>query len=185
MAVFATTISINQDAAGYRTYTLSDSSSLTLYQIYNNDPTGSLIISGTAAEDQTLTLTSTVADADGIDADTVSYQWLRDGSAISSATSSTYVLTQDDVGANISASVSYIDGYGNAEVVTSGATSAVVNVNDAPVVRYEIDAFSFDYQDGYDAEAVTGIFFDTSGILSFLGTADATISYTYDDQSIK
>ena len=42
----------------------------------NNDPTGSVFITGTAAEDQQLVATS-LADADGLG--TLSYQWSRDG----------------------------------------------------------------------------------------------------------
>ena len=48
-----------------------------------------------------------------------SYQWLRDGSAISGATSSTYSLTSDDVSAAVSVRVSYTDGQGTAESLTS------------------------------------------------------------------
>ena len=97
----------------------------------NDSPTGSVTISGTVAEDQTLTAdTSGVADADGLG--TFSYQWKRDGADISGATSSTYVLVQDDVGETITVTVSYTDGGGTAESLTSAATGAVANVNDSP-----------------------------------------------------
>ena len=91
----------------------------------NNDPTGSVTISGTASEDQVLTLASTVADEDGIDAGSIGYQWLRDGVAISGATGTSYTLTQDDVGAVITVAQSYTDGFGNSHSVTSGATEVV------------------------------------------------------------
>ena len=39
----------------------------------------------------------------------VTYQWMRNGVAISGATGSTYVLTQADVGAQITARGSYTD----------------------------------------------------------------------------
>ncbi|WP_316860906.1 hypothetical protein [uncultured Cohaesibacter sp.] len=97
----------------------------------NDDPTGSVTISGTATEDQTLSAdTSTIADADGLGA--FSYQWYRDGVAISGATGSTYTLTNDDVGAAITVGVSYTDANGTAESLTSDATAAVTNVNDDP-----------------------------------------------------
>ncbi|MDP1698301.1 MAG: hypothetical protein Q8L45_11060 [Xanthomonadaceae bacterium] len=96
----------------------------------NNAPTGSVTISGTATENQTLTASNTLADSDGLGA--ISYQWKRGGVAIGGATASTYVLGNADVGATITVTASYTDGLGNAESVTSGATSAVVNVNDAP-----------------------------------------------------
>ncbi len=97
----------------------------------NNAPTGAVAIAGTVTEDQTLTAdTSALADADGLGA--FSYQWRRGGVPIVGATAGTYVLGDADVGATISVVVSYIDGLGNPESVTSAATAAVANVNDLP-----------------------------------------------------
>ena len=96
----------------------------------NDAPTGSVSISGTAAEDQTLTASNTLADADGLG--TISYQWNRAGSAIDGATASTYTLIQADVGSAITVTASYTDDQGTAESVTSSVTSAVANINDTP-----------------------------------------------------
>ncbi|SVD23041.1 uncharacterized protein METZ01_LOCUS375895, partial [marine metagenome] len=96
----------------------------------NDDPTGSVTISGTATEDQVLTAANTLADEDVLG--TISYQWNRAGTAISSATSGTYTLTQSDVGSAITVTASYTDGQNTAESETSAATSAVANVNDDP-----------------------------------------------------
>jgi hypothetical protein len=97
----------------------------------NYAPTGLPTITGTAAEDQALTVsTSGIADADGLG--TMSVQWLRDGVAISGATGTTYTLGDADVGKQISVSVSYTDGQGTVETVTSAQTAAVTGVNDAP-----------------------------------------------------
>ncbi len=86
----------------------------------------------TATEDQTLTAdTSSIADADGLGA--FSYQWKCDGVSIAGATASTYTLGDGDVGRAITVTVSYTDAHGTAEALTSAATSAVVNVNDAPI----------------------------------------------------
>ncbi len=93
----------------------------------NDAPTGEVTISGTATEDQILTASNTLADEDGLG--TLSYQWNRDGVAIDGATSETYTLVQADVGKTITATVSYTDGYGTEESVTSVATSAVENVS--------------------------------------------------------
>ena len=96
----------------------------------NAAPTGSVVITGTAAEDETLSAdTSSLADADGLGA--FSYVWLRDGAAFG-ATGQSYQLTQADIGAQMTVRVSYTDGGGTVESVTSGATSAVGNTNDAP-----------------------------------------------------
>ena len=90
-------------------------------------------ISGTAAEDQTLTAEpSAISDEDGLGA--FSYQWSRDGIEVSGATSSTYTLTQADVGSAITVTVTYTDLQSTAESSTSVATAQVSNVNDLPVV---------------------------------------------------
>ena len=97
----------------------------------SHSPTGGVTITGTPTEDEVLTAdTSTLADEDGLG--TLSYQWSRDGSPIDGATSDNYTLTQEDVGAAITVEVSYTDGEGTAESVTSSATSPVANVNDDP-----------------------------------------------------
>ena len=44
----------------------------------------------------------------------------------------TYVLTEAEVGKVMTVEASYTDGHGTDEVVSSGATAAVANVNDAP-----------------------------------------------------
>ena len=95
----------------------------------NDAPTGSVTISGTATEDETLNASNTLADDDGLG--TISYQWNRAGSAIDDATGSTYTLAQADVGSAITVTASYTDEQGIAESVTSSATSAVANVNEA------------------------------------------------------
>ena len=102
-------------------------------QNLNDVPTGLPSISGTTRQGQTLTANvGGIADADGIDGSTIAYQWLRNGSAISGATGSSYLLTQADVGRNISIHYSYTDNYGTGERVVSPATAAVQNVNDLP-----------------------------------------------------
>ena len=99
----------------------------------NDAPSGLPVITGTPTEDQVLTAdTSGIGDEDGLGG--FSYQWLRDGSAISGATSSTYTLGDSDVGEQISVEVSYTDGFGTSEKVTSAQTAAVANINDAPVL---------------------------------------------------
>ena len=52
--------------------------------------------------------------------------------AIAGATASTLVLAEAQVGKAITVTASYTDGHGTAESVTSAASAAVANVNDAP-----------------------------------------------------
>ena len=87
-------------------------------------------ITGTVT-DETLTAdTSAVSDADGLGA--FSYQWLRNGVAIGGATASIYTLDDTDAGAFIEVDVSYTDGQGTTESLTSAAVGPVADVNDAP-----------------------------------------------------
>jgi hypothetical protein len=108
----------------------------------NNLPTGSVTISGTPTEDQTLTASNTLVDEDGIGS--VSYQWQRNGVDIGGAIGSNYVLGDADVGATISVVASYTDLHGIDESVTSAPTAAVANVNDPPVANNDSTSTSED-----------------------------------------
>lgn len=108
------------------------SASTTAIQNINDAPSGQPVISGIATEDQTLTAdASGISDDDGLG--TFSYQWLRNGSSISGATSSTYSLTDADVGATLSVRIRYTDGHGTLESLTSSSTAVVTGINDNPV----------------------------------------------------
>ena len=106
------------------------SSATTAVVNVNDAPTGNVLITGTATQNQTLAASNTLADIDGLG--TISYQWLANGTAISGATGSSYTLTQAEVGKAITVKASYTDLQGTAESVTSLATTAVVNINDLP-----------------------------------------------------
>jgi Ca2+-binding RTX toxin-like protein len=97
--------------------------------LFNSAPTGVVTIAGAVAQNQTLTVSNTLADADGMG--TVGYQWLRNGVS-TGVTGTSLTLTQADVGAKFSVKASYTDGLGKAESVTSQQTASVANVNDAP-----------------------------------------------------
>jgi hypothetical protein len=90
----------------------------------NDLPTGSVTITGTPIEDGTLTASNDIADADGLG--TITYTWSN------GATGDTITLGQSDVGTTLTVTAAYTDGYGASESVTSAATAAVTNVNDAP-----------------------------------------------------
>jgi VCBS repeat-containing protein len=76
---------------------------------------------------------SGISDADGVGA--VSYQWLRNGTAITGAANSTYTLGDADVGTVITVVVRYTDGQGAHESVTSAGVGPIGNANDAPVAN--------------------------------------------------
>ncbi|WP_418316904.1 putative Ig domain-containing protein [Piscinibacter sakaiensis] len=111
----------------------------------NDDPTGLPVISGSAVEHQTLTAdVSGIADGDGLGA--FSYQWQRDGSDIAGATGSSLLLGNADIGKAISVRISYVDGFGTLETLTSAATGLVANVNDAPTGLPTIGGSAAEYQ---------------------------------------
>jgi Ca2+-binding RTX toxin-like protein len=120
----------------------------------DNATTGTLTLSGDAAQNQTLTAVSTLADLDGLVG--LGYQWQSsaDGSVwsdIDGATTGSLLLTEAAVGGQVRVVASYADREGKAGTVTSVATAAIVNANDAPVVNIVIadqsarenDAFLF------------------------------------------
>ena len=97
---------------------------------WNNPATGAPTILGRVRVDETLTAgTSAIADADGLDDAVFRYQWVsNDGSAdtdISGATRSTYILASSDVGRTVKVRVSFTDGAGNEESLTSEPTGRV------------------------------------------------------------
>ena len=96
-------------------------------QAQENIPaTGAPTISGTAQVGETLTAdTSAVADADGLDDATFTYQWVAGGSDIDEAAGSSYTLTSSDQGKTIQVRVSFTDDAGNPESLTSAATDTV------------------------------------------------------------
>ena len=100
-------------------------SSLTLTS--NTPASGAPTISGTVQVGQTLTAdVSGIADADGLDNVSFSYQWLSSSDTeIEGATSSTYTLQTSDEGNVITVRVSFTDDAGNEESLTSAATTAV------------------------------------------------------------
>ena len=113
----------------------------------NRDASGKPAISGTAAVGETLSAArGTVADVDGVPggrADAFAWQWVRvdaDGASnptdIENATSSTYVLTPEDLGKRVKVRVSFTDLLGGNETRESAAYPASGTVDNAsgPVV---------------------------------------------------
>jgi Ca2+-binding RTX toxin-like protein len=83
----------------------------------NDSPTGSVTISGEAKQGQTLTVSNSLADLDGLGE--ISYQWLNNGKPIAGATQPTYILTTNDTSKDISVRASYVDLQNTSESVTS------------------------------------------------------------------
>ena len=164
----------------------------------NDPPTGTVTISGTAQENQVLTASNTLADADGLG--TIGYQWQRDGVNVAGATGTTYTLGNADVGHTLDVVASYTDGHGTAEAVSSAATATVTNVNDPPTGTVTISgtaqenqvltasntladadglgAISYQWQrDGVNVAGATGTTY-TLGNADVGHTIDVVASYT-------
>ena len=95
----------------------------------NDVVTGAVTITGTPFEANELTaVTSAIADIDGIENATFSYQWKADGTDIEGATSSTFTPEEAQIGQAISVAVSFEDDGGSTETLTSAATDPVGGV---------------------------------------------------------
>ena len=114
-------------------------------------PQNAPTITGTARVGETLTASTTgITDSDGLTNATFTYQWLADDAAISGATGSTYMLVAADVGKAIKVQVSFTDDAGNAESLTSAATTAAAlppltaSAHDVPASHDGSAAFTFE-----------------------------------------
>ena len=125
--------------------------------------TGLPVITGTARVGQTLTAdTSGIADADGLDNVSFTYQWIRnDGNTdtdIAGETNSTYTLVLADQGKTIKVRVSFTDDADNQETLTSEAAVVVAaapnrdatgapTISGTPQVRETLTADTVDIAD--------------------------------------
>lgn len=112
------------DNGGSNTRSLTLQSTVSVVAV-NDDPTGTVKISGTAYTGSTLTVTQDLEDLDGLG--TFSYVWEADGVAITDATESSFKPGTDQLNKTITVTISYTDQGGTLETVTSSATTKVVN----------------------------------------------------------
>lgn len=116
---------------GYGTLESVGSNALGPIANTNDLPRGTVTISGTPAEDETLTVTNTLNDFDGLG--TITYQWQRNGINVTGATGTIYTPGDADVSTSITAVASYTDGHGTDESANSNTFGPITNVNDAPI----------------------------------------------------
>ena len=96
----------------------------------NSPATGAPTITGTLQAGETLTVhASGIADDDGLNDVSYSYQWVRNNGStdtdITGATDSSYTLVAADEGKTVKVKVSFTDDAGNQETLTSSETSEV------------------------------------------------------------
>ena len=119
-------VSFTDDAGNDETLTSAATDAVAAAPAANSPATGVPTISGTAQVGETLTAnTSGVADEDGLDEVSFTYEWLADDSDISGATNATYTLVDADEGKAIKVEVTFTDDAGYDESLTSEATEAV------------------------------------------------------------
>ena len=150
----------------------------------NDAPTGLPTITGTPTQGATLTAgTDDIRDADGVGS--FSYQWQGNDNDIDSATSDTFILTQAQVGQTITVKVSYTDQQGTAESLTSAATNAVTNTNDAPTITGTTTfTIAENASDGAMVGTITGADVDAGTTLTYSITAGNTNdAFTIDSAS--
>ena len=140
----------------------------------NSAATGSPTISGTVQVGQTLTsLTTGIADTDGLTNASYSYQWVRNNgtsdSDIADATASTYALVDEDAGKTIKVQVTFTDDAGHEEILTSAATAAVEARPNSPATGEP--TISGTVQVGETLTASTSGIADTDGLTN--------VSYSY------
>ena len=171
------TVSFTDDAGNPETLTSDPTGEVAAKP--NTQATGQPTIGGIAQVGQTLTAsTAGIADADGLEDATFSYQWRADDTEIQGATGSSYTLAADDEGRTIKVTVSFTDAEGNPETLTSDPTGAVeaapnTSATGQPTINGTIRV----------GETLTA---DTSGIADEDGLTNAVFSYQWvaDDEDI-
>ena len=122
-------VSFTDDAGNRETRTSTQTAAV---EARSDSPaTGAPTIRGTAQVGETLTADITgISDADGLSGETFAYQWVSsDGTAdtdIEKATGSTYKLVAADQGRSVKVRVTFTDGGGNEETLTSAPTEPVL-----------------------------------------------------------
>ena len=117
-------VSFTDDAGNPETRTSAQTA--TVEARTNSPATGLPTIRGTAVVGETLTAdTSGIADHDGLGNATFGYQWLAEDTAIDGATGRDYTLAEADKGKPIKVWVTFTDGGGNKESLTSAPTAPV------------------------------------------------------------
>ena len=136
----------------------------------NNSPTGAVLISGAPLRGQLLTASNTIADADGIPLDAISYQWYANDTAILGATGSTYLLTYADAGSSIRVVASYRDSYGTNEQVSSEATARtrLADVISNVLAAYRMPSLGLDGDEDID---LLDVDLDAARLLDQIGRA--------------
>ena len=174
-------VSFTDDAGNGETLTSATTAAVEAAPTSNNPATGAPTMRGTARVGETLTADiSGIADDDGLNNVSYSYQWVRNGGTdIQNATGSSYALVDADEGRTIKVEVNFTDEAGNEESLTSAVTAAVAARPNTPATG--VPTINETAQVG---ETLTA---DTSGIADADGLTNVAYSYQWlaDDVAIQ
>ena len=147
--------------------------------------------------DQTLTVDiSAIADPDGIDQSTLSYQWTTGGSDIAGATGPSHTVAFAELGNTIGVRVSFTDYRSNPETVTSAPTAVVAAAPNRPATGLPAivglaragETLAVDTSGIADADGMNGASFDYQWLVvdgstgtEIAGATDPTYPLTADD----
>ncbi len=120
-------VATSTDALGGTTTFTGDGQTI---QNVNDAHTGTVSISGSAQQGQTLTANAALVDPDSLGAFTYTWQAVGDAGVLQSGSGNTLLLTAGMVGKAITVTVSYTDGFGTAENQSSGATASITLPSD-------------------------------------------------------
>lgn len=120
---------------------------------FKAEPTGFIDTSGIVQIGSTLNADlSKIDDPNGIDEDSATYAWYRDGSIIIGATEASYSVTKADVGASISLEISYRDMLGIEETFLSDESDPILgngkSLLGSPASDFLIGGSGEDFIDG-------------------------------------
>lgn len=97
-----------------------------MYWAVTSGDSSGMSINGDAVVGETLQVSHDVNDPDGVSESVFAYQWSRDAVDVQGATTASYTLSSDDIGASMACMVSYTDDTGFAEFVHATQPGVVV-----------------------------------------------------------
>jgi Ca2+-binding RTX toxin-like protein len=172
---------------GHGTLESKASSATTAIANINDTPTGSVTLSGLAYQDQTLTASHTLADADGLGAITYQWQSSTDGKTwnpISGATGTSLTLSSTLTGKQVQAVARYTDGHGTVESMASASALVINRVLGTAAANVLTGTTGADQLEGlagndtYTVNHAGDVVIETSTLASEIDTVQASISYT-------
>jgi hypothetical protein len=171
---------------------VAESATITFTEV-NDTPTGSVSLSGVVKTGQTLTASNNIADDDGMIGSTIAYQWSKASGGVTTnigTDSTTYVLTDADIGSTITATASYTDNASTSESVTSADSIVVTDivkllqirgVDSVTASQASQDAYGVDYTSGSTESMIKfELWLDAEGINTIDANAIAIESGSLD-----